>query len=71
MPYLPVTFLTAQGCIELLERYKVPIAGKKAVVVGRSNIVGLPASLLLQNRDATVTVVHSRTPNGAAICAGG
>lgn len=60
---------TPMGCIELLERYKIPIAGKRAVVVGRSNIVGLPASLLLQNRDATVTVVHSRTPNAEKICA--
>lgn len=59
---------TPMGCIELLERYKIPIAGKRAVVVGRSNIVGLPASLLLQNRDATVTVVHSRTPNAEKIC---
>lgn len=59
-----------QGCIELLERSGVPIAGKRAVVVGRSNIVGLPAALLLQNRDATVTMVHSRTPNAAEICAG-
>jgi len=57
--YVPCT---PRGCIELLERYKIPIAGKKAVVVGRSNIVGLPAALLLQRRDATVTVVHSRTP---------
>jgi 5,10-methylene-tetrahydrofolate dehydrogenase/methenyl tetrahydrofolate cyclohydrolase len=60
-----------QGCIELLERYQVPIAGKRAVVVGRSNIVGLPAALLLQNRDATVTIVHSRTPNAQQIAAGG
>ena len=59
-----------QGCIELLARYKIPIEGKRAVVIGRSNIVGLPASLLLQNRDATVTVLHSRTPNAMAICAG-
>ncbi|GAX79719.1 hypothetical protein CEUSTIGMA_g7160.t1 [Chlamydomonas eustigma] len=59
---------TPMGCIELLERSKILIAGKRAVVVGRSNIVGLPASMLLQNRDATVTVVHSRTPNGAEIC---
>lgn len=39
--------------------------------VGRSNIVGLPAALLLQNRDATVTMVHSRTPNAQKIAAGG
>lgn len=42
--------------------------GKTAVVVGRSNIVGLPAALLLQNRDATVTMVHSKTPNGKEVC---
>jgi 5,10-methylene-tetrahydrofolate dehydrogenase/methenyl tetrahydrofolate cyclohydrolase len=39
-------------------------------VVGRSNIVGLPAALLLQNRDATVTMVHSRTPDAQKIAAG-
>ncbi|KAF5841485.1 tetrahydrofolate dehydrogenase/cyclohydrolase [Dunaliella salina] len=60
---------TPKGCIELLERYNVPIAGKNAVVVGRSNIVGLPAALLLQNRDATVTIVHSRTKDAQKICA--
>ena len=54
--------------MELLERSGVQIAGKRAVVVGRSNIVGTPAAQLLQRRDATVTVVHSRTPDGAAIC---
>lgn len=60
-----------QGCIELLERSGVQISGKRAVVVGRSNIVGLPAALLLQNRDATVTMVHSRTANAQKIAAGG
>jgi len=57
-----------QGCIELLERSGVSISGKSACVVGRSNIVGTPAAMLLQRRDATVTVVHSRTPNGQEIC---
>ncbi len=66
----PPNNVCAQGCIELLERSGVQIAGKRAVVVGRSNIVGLPAALLLQNRDATVTMVHSRTPNAHKICAG-
>jgi 5,10-methylene-tetrahydrofolate dehydrogenase/methenyl tetrahydrofolate cyclohydrolase len=56
----------AQGCIELLDRSGVPIAGAHAVVVGRSNIVGLPAALLLQARDATVTVVHSGTRDVAS-----
>lgn len=50
-----------QGCLELLSRSGVSIKGKKAVVVGRSNIVGLPASLLLLKADATVTIVHSHT----------
>jgi 5,10-methylene-tetrahydrofolate dehydrogenase/methenyl tetrahydrofolate cyclohydrolase len=54
---------TPKGCIELLSRSGVTIKGKKAVVVGRSNIVGLPVSLLLLKADATVTVVHSRTPD--------
>lgn len=52
-----------QGCIELLKRSGVIIKGKRAVVVGRSNIVGLPVSLLLLKADATVTVVHSHTPD--------
>lgn len=54
---------TPKGCIELLHRYNVPIKGKRAVVIGRSNIVGMPAALLLQREDATVSVVHSRTSN--------
>lgn len=54
---------TPWGCIVLLERSGVPISGKRAVVLGRSNIVGLPMALLLQERNATVTVVHSRTQN--------
>ncbi|KAK4418664.1 Bifunctional protein FolD 4, chloroplastic [Sesamum alatum] len=54
---------TPKGCIELLHRYGVPIKGKRAVVIGRSNIVGMPAALLLQREDATVSVVHSRTKN--------
>ncbi|KAL6569487.1 Bifunctional protein FolD 4, chloroplastic [Orobanche minor] len=54
---------TPKGCIELLHRYGVPIKGKRAVVIGRSNIVGMPAALLLQREDATVSIVHSRTEN--------
>ncbi|XP_060218664.1 bifunctional protein FolD 4, chloroplastic-like [Lycium barbarum] len=54
---------TPKGCIELLHRYNVEIKGKRAVVVGRSNIVGMPAALLLQREDATVSIVHSRTKN--------
>lgn len=54
---------TPKGCIELLHRYGVTIKGKRAVVIGRSNIVGTPAAMLLQREDATVSVVHSRTKN--------
>jgi 5,10-methylene-tetrahydrofolate dehydrogenase/methenyl tetrahydrofolate cyclohydrolase len=54
---------TPLGCLELLDRSGVEIAGKNAVVVGRSNLVGLPVSFLLLHRDATVTIVHSKTKN--------
>ena len=54
---------TAAGCIMLLEQSNVTISGKQAVVLGRSNIVGMPVAALLQARDATVTICHSRTPN--------
>lgn len=52
---------TPRGCLELLDRMGVEIKGKKAVVVGRSNIVGKPVALLLLHRHATVTICHSRT----------
>mmetsp|Transcript_1158 Transcript_1158/g.1788 ORF Transcript_1158/g.1788 Transcript_1158/m.1788 type:complete len:309 (-) Transcript_1158:21-947(-) len=54
---------TPQGCIELLDRSGVTIEGKHAVILGRSNIVGIPLSLLLLRRNATVTIVHSRSTN--------
>lgn len=57
---------TPAGGMELLHRYNVPIAGKQAVVVGRSNIVGKPMALLLLAEHATVTIAHSRTPDLAA-----
>jgi 5,10-methylene-tetrahydrofolate dehydrogenase/methenyl tetrahydrofolate cyclohydrolase len=52
---------TPHGCIYLLEKAGVPIEGANAVVLGRSNIVGMPAALLLIGKNATVTVCHSRT----------
>ena len=52
---------TPAGIIELLERSKIPIAGARAVVIGRSDIVGKPMALLLLHRHATVTICHSRT----------
>jgi 5,10-methylene-tetrahydrofolate dehydrogenase/methenyl tetrahydrofolate cyclohydrolase len=54
---------TPKGCIELLDRSDIPIAGKQAVVLGRSNIVGLPVAMLLLHRNATLTICHSRTQN--------
>src|SRR5688572_10436836 len=59
---------TPAGVIELLEREGIPIRGRHAVVVGRSDIVGKPMALLLLHRDATVTIAHSRTPDLAAVC---
>lgn len=52
---------TPAGCIELLVRSGIKISGANAVVVGRSNIVGIPVAALLNNADATVTICHSRT----------
>ena len=58
---------TPLGCIELLERESIPLRGKHAVVIGRSDIVGKPMAMLLLHRDATVTVCHSRTANLAEV----
>ena len=58
---------TPSGVIELLERSQVAIAGARAVVIGRSDIVGKPMALLLLHRHATVTVCHSRTRDLAAV----
>ena len=59
---------TPAGIMELLRRYQIPIAGKHAVVVGRSDIVGKPMALLLLHQNATVTICHSRTKNLAEEC---
>lgn len=58
--YLPAT---AKGILNILEYYQIPIEGKKAVIVGRSRLVGLPTSLLLLQNNATVTICHSYTKN--------
>lgn len=58
---------TPHGCIRMLEMAGIPIAGKHAVIIGRSNIVGKPMAQLLLSRNATVTVCHSRTANLAEI----
>lgn len=54
---------TPHGIMKLLEYYNVPLCGKHAVVVGRSNIVGKPMALMLLKKDCTVTICHSKTPN--------
>ena len=59
---------TPLGIIELLTREGIAIAGRRACVIGRSEIVGKPMALLLLQRDATVTVCHSKTPNLDAVC---
>ncbi len=58
---------TPSGIIDLLDHYKVAIAGKRAVIVGRSLLVGQTLAALLTQRDATVTICHSRTKNLAAL----
>jgi methylenetetrahydrofolate dehydrogenase (NADP+)/methenyltetrahydrofolate cyclohydrolase len=59
---------TPAGIMELLRRYEIPIMGKNAVVVGRSDIVGKPMALLLLHQSATVTICHSKTSNLAEEC---
>jgi methylenetetrahydrofolate dehydrogenase (NADP+) / methenyltetrahydrofolate cyclohydrolase len=60
---------TAEAVLALLDYYEVKIAGRRAVVVGRSVVVGKPVAHLLLDRDATVTICHSRTPDLPAITA--
>lgn len=61
---------TPDGVIYLLDQTGVQLQGASAVVLGRSNIVGMPVALLLVERDATVTICHSRTKNLAEVCKG-
>ena len=53
---------TPKGIITLLDYYNIPIEGRKVVILGRSNIVGRPMAAMMLNRDATVTICHSKTP---------
>jgi len=59
---------TPAGIMEMLRRYNIPISGHRAVVVGRSDIVGKPMALLLLHANATVTICHSKTSNLAEEC---
>jgi methylenetetrahydrofolate dehydrogenase (NADP+)/methenyltetrahydrofolate cyclohydrolase len=59
---------TPLGIMKLLEHYHIPVEGRFAVVVGRSNIVGKPMALMLLQRNATVTICHTRTKNMGEVC---
>lgn len=59
---------TAQSCIELLDHYGYDPAGKRVVVIGRSLVIGKPVSMMLQTRNATVTMCHTKTANMPEIC---
>lgn len=59
---------TAQACLEILDHYGYELKGKRAVVVGRSLVIGKPVSMLLLGRHATVTICHTRTADLAAEC---
>ena len=59
---------TAQACLEILKYYQVPLSGKRAVVVGRSLVVGKPAAMMLDRENATVTLCNSRTRDLPEVC---
>ncbi len=59
---------TPAGIIELLKRYEIAVAGRLAVVIGRSDIVGKPTALMLLHENATVTICHSKTPDLPGVC---
>lgn len=59
---------TPKAVMEMLSYYKIPLEGKRAVVLGRSLVVGKPAAMLLLGENATVTICHSRTENLAGVC---
>ena len=59
---------TPAACMEILDHYGIDCKGKKAVVIGRSLVVGKPAAMMLMQKNATVTICHTRTVDPAAIC---
>lgn len=59
---------TAQACMELLDHYQIPLQGKRVAVIGRSMVIGKPVSMMLQARNATVTMCHTKTVDMAEIC---
>ena len=61
---------TAQACIELLDHYGVALTGKRVTVIGRSLVIGKPVAMMLQQRNATVTMCHTRTVDMPGVCRG-
>ena len=61
---------TAQACIELLDHYGIELTGKRAVVIGRSLVIGKPVAMMLQQRNATVTMCHTKTVDMPSVCRG-
>jgi methylenetetrahydrofolate dehydrogenase (NADP+)/methenyltetrahydrofolate cyclohydrolase len=59
---------TPAGIMEMLRRYQIPVAGRRAAVIGRSDIVGKPMAFLLMHENATVTICHSKTPDLPGVC---
>lgn len=59
---------TPKACMEVLNHYKIDVAGKRAVVIGRSLVVGKPAAMMLLQRHATVTICHTKTKDMPALC---
>ena len=59
---------TPAACMEILDHYGIDCKGKKAVVIGRSLVVGKPAAMMLMAKNATVTICHTRTVDPAAVC---
>lgn len=59
---------TAQACMELLDYYGINLKGKRVVVIGRSLVIGKPVAMMLQNRDATVTMCHTKTIDMPGVC---
>ena len=59
---------TAEACMELLTHYGIPLEGKRVTVIGRSLVIGKPVSMMLQSRNATVTMCHTKTVELAEVC---
>jgi methylenetetrahydrofolate dehydrogenase (NADP+)/methenyltetrahydrofolate cyclohydrolase len=59
---------TAQACLEILDHYRVNLQGKRVTVIGRSLVIGKPVSMMLQSRNATVTMCHTKTVDLPSVC---